>query len=420
VTRKASAILKAIREQVFGYSQKGFAQSLGYSREETICRLESGQPKFRLNSTHLDKLRRLRPHPDKAEAFEALLKEFEAALSAETPPGVHATERTADTEALHKVDEGIRQAQGAARQAAEAVRLAAQLHELAEARRAEEAQRAEQLRQAEEARRAEEAQRAEQLRQADEARRAEEAQRAEQLRQADEARRAEEAQRAEQLRQADEARRAEDARERAEAKRHTAEEVRQAQGAAREATDAARLAKQNAEVAQQVSSAAMKLIRQSRYVTVALALVVSPIVSTTVVRYTDARREHETDTLAHEEKPDPKPRHPEEPPQQTAPDEEADTAALDGGTALTEALLQALPLPPGGVPGQRAAPCPAVYEEIHGRCWQKYTLSAEQVRVGSCEQLRLYEPEPGWCRSHRYGYLPVFASRKDNNSVEPE
>jgi len=433
--RRASDILKAIREEVFGWSQRGFGASLegGYTAA-TISRLESG--KLRLASSHLEKLRGLTPPPSKAELFNALLREFEAALPADDEPDFAAEARRLHAEARSLLEEGVRDAKMAARQAEEAARLSEQLHERAEARRLEEAQRAEQLRQADEARRAEEAQRAEQIRQADEARRAEEAQRAEQIRQADEARRAEEAQRAEQLRQADEARRTEDAQERAEAIRHVTREARQAQDAAREtgdaarlakqsaqeAGDSARLAKQSAEVAQQVINAAMQVIRRNRYVMAALALVVSPIVSTTTaVRYIETRKEHETDTLARREKSQPEPHQAEEPPRQTVPDEEAETSALDAGTALTEALRQALPFPPHGVPGQKAAPCSSVFEEeVSGYCYKKETLSSEQVKAGYCETLRLYEPSPGWCRSHRYGYLPVYTSRKDNNSVEPE
>ena len=315
-----------------------------------------------------------------------MLHEFEAALPTEDEPDLTSAEeaRRLHTEALRHLDEGIRDVQTAARQANEAARLSVQFHELAEARRAEEVQRAEQLRQA------------------------------------DEARRAEEAQRAEQLRQADEARRAEDARERAEVMRYLSDEVRQAQAAAREAGDAARVAKESVELAQQVTAAAMKWMRHSRYVTAAVAFLIGPIVSTTVVRYTDAGRKRGTNTLAREENAQPERAQKEEPLPPTVPDEEADTANLEGGTAMTEALLQSLPLPSHGVPGQRAAPCPAFYDEISGYCWTTKTLTSEQVKGGACEQLRLYEPSLGWCRAHRAGYLPVYASRKDNNAVEPQ
>jgi len=399
--RKASDILKAIREDVFGWSQRGFGESLGYA-VATVSRLESGKPQHRLSSIHLEKLRKLTPPAGKADLFRALLQEFEAALPAEEEPDLASAEEALrlHTEALSRLDGGIRDAQTAARRAEDAARLAAQIHELAEVRRAEEAQRAEQLRQA------------------DEARRAEEVQRAEQLRQADEARRAEEAQRAEQLRQADEARRAEEARQRAEDIRQSTEEVRQAKSAAREAGEAARLAKQSAEVAQQVTMAALKWMRRGRYLTVAVALVVSPIVSTTVVRFTDARRQRDTGTLAREEKAQSAHAEAERSPPQTVPDEEADTAGVDAGTAMTEALLQALPFPPHGVPNQKPAPCSSGDEELdfNGYCYRK----AEVKKAGHCEDLRLYEPSPGWCRSHRYGYLPVYTSRKDNNSVDPQ
>ena len=67
--RKASDILKAIREDVFGYSQRGLAESLGYA-EATVCRLESGKPQHRLSAIHLEKLRGLNP-PRTGPSFSA-------------------------------------------------------------------------------------------------------------------------------------------------------------------------------------------------------------------------------------------------------------------------------------------------------------------------------------------------------------
>jgi len=151
--RRAFVVLRAIRGESIGYSQLGFAHTLGYNRKETISRLESGKPEFPLNVSHLDRLRRLTPHPDRAEAFEELLNEFQAALAADDP-----VEKTR-LEAQRLLNEGIGQAPGAARQAEEAARLSGQILALAEARRVKEAHRVEQFPQADEARREEEAQR---------------------------------------------------------------------------------------------------------------------------------------------------------------------------------------------------------------------------------------------------------------------
>lgn len=46
--------------------------------------------------------------------------------------------------------------------------------------------------------------------------------------------------------------------------------------------------------------------------------------------------------------------------------EEALSAGMDAGTAMTELLMQAIPMPRGPVPGQMAAPCPDIAEEFNG------------------------------------------------------
>jgi len=60
---------------------------------------------------------------------------------------------------------------------------------------------------------------------------------------------------------------------------------------------------QSVEAARQLITATMKSVQRSRYITAAFVVVVTPIITLTVVRYTDLRREHATDTLAYEEKP---------------------------------------------------------------------------------------------------------------------
>jgi len=91
------------------------------------------------------------------------------------------------------------------------------------------------------------------------------------------------------------------------------------------------------------------------------------------------------------------------------------TLGLDGGSALAEAVRHALPLPPNGLPGQRAAPCHPLGEDIGGHCWFKHQLTTEQVEAGACDTYRLYEPSEGWCREHQAGYWPVFLPRRRTN-----
>jgi len=94
------------------------------------------------------------------------------------------------------------------------------------------------------------------------------------------------------------------------------------------------------------------------------------------------------------------------------------TLGLDGGSALAEAVRHALPLPPNGLPGQRAAPCLDSQEELGGHCWFRLQLTVEQVKEGACNTSRFYEPNEGWCREHLAGYRPVFLPRRRSNSAE--
>jgi tetrahydromethanopterin S-methyltransferase subunit G len=102
-------------------------------------------------------------------------------------------------------------------------------------------------------------------------------------------------------------------------------------------------------------------------------------------------------------------------------DDKSLSTGLDGGTELTKLVTQTLPIPTGGLPGQMTGPCPATADEIDGYCWKKIFLTSADVKDGMCDNLRLYEPSPGWCRSHHAGYKPVFGPRKkDNNTVDPQ
>jgi len=98
------------------------------------------------------------------------------------------------------------------------------------------------------------------------------------------------------------------------------------------------------------------------------------------------------------------------------------TTGLDGGTAVTQAVFQALLMPSGGLPGQMTAPCPPTeaIEEIGGFCWWKQPQTAEQVNLGACEDQGFYEPSAGWCEAHKVGYRPCYKPRRTNNVVNPQ
>jgi len=96
------------------------------------------------------------------------------------------------------------------------------------------------------------------------------------------------------------------------------------------------------------------------------------------------------------------------------------SAGLDGGTELTSLMSQALPFPKTPLPEQLDAPCPEGAEEINGHCWTKFMLTPAQVKGGTCDTARLYEPSNGWCRAHHAGYKPLYATLRKNNSVDPQ
>jgi len=181
------------------------------------------------------------------------------------------------------------------------------------------------------------------------------------------------------------------------------------------------MARQSAELAQQVTVDAMRWMRHSRYITAALVVVVCPLMTIATLKYTGARREGQMGTVAQKDEAQPERAEAEAPSASPIPDKATETTGLDGGTALAQEIIHALPMPPGGLPGQRPAPCPSYLHELNGYCWSKHQLSAAEVNDGMCETgLRLYEPAPGWCRSHLYGYFPAFLNPKGNNVVEPQ
>jgi len=99
------------------------------------------------------------------------------------------------------------------------------------------------------------------------------------------------------------------------------------------------------------------------------------------------------------------------------------TTGIDVGAALAQAVVQALPMPSGGVPGQMAAPCRPSAEEIDdigGYCWLKTPLTEPGVKLGACEDQGFYEPSVGWCRAHKLGYRPFYQRRRNNHVVKPE
>ncbi|HLL84271.1 MAG TPA: hypothetical protein VK420_16530 [Longimicrobium sp.] len=100
------------------------------------------------------------------------------------------------------------------------------------------------------------------------------------------------------------------------------------------------------------------------------------------------------------------------------PEEEHWSGRLDAGTEPAKLL----PMPKGGLPRQRAAPCPQAAEEINGFCWWRVSLTAAQVRDGICDnyEYEIYEPSAGWCRANHAGYIPVRARRRPNNAVDAQ
>ena len=96
------------------------------------------------------------------------------------------------------------------------------------------------------------------------------------------------------------------------------------------------------------------------------------------------------------------------------------TATVHGGAEVAKLLRAALPIPNGpATPDQLAAPCARNEEVFNGYCYEKFTLTPEQVKQGACEKFTLYELSKGWCRAHHTGYSPVFERRKDSNAQMP-
>ncbi|HLL56217.1 MAG TPA: hypothetical protein VK447_21820 [Myxococcaceae bacterium] len=356
--RASSEILKAIRTEVFGESQRVFGKRLPLAKE-TISRMELRKEGHPVTARHLRLLRGLRAPMKKAEQLEALLEELEAAVWREM-----------------QVDLGIEPGpQGApiAGTALERVeadgppagQLPAEVPEQATPELEEAARRLELLR-------LEEERRAEDLRRLQES-----------LLRAEAA-----LQRAEQLRLEEEARRA------AQASRMAEEEVR-------------------------VRAQRQRAWRLGFAVVAALVALggLADFIRERSSRppLEDARAENHHAVT------------PESPdggigasPWDAPPPEEGMTSGgSDAGTEMAELLKSALPMPTGGLPRQRAAPCPEDVEEINGYCWTKWSLTPAQVKTGACEDPGMYEPSAGWCRAHKAGFRPWYGPRRINNAVDP-
>jgi len=413
--RPSGEILRAIRKEVFEFTQKQFGAKLQL-KEETISRMENRIGGYAIHVKHLRWLREMRAPQDKLALYRTLLDELEAALRTENaaPPVRAPAPAPVDTPAV-PVEVKAAPVEDANRS------------DTREASRGDELRQMKEIQQAEESRRAEEALRREEaakqlsavVRSTEQLVAAVKDWWAQQTSDIEQVLR----QHKDQWMQDARAWWAEEQRRAAEQARSRADEQSHAAGTwVKQAAEAARTSQEHAEQARQANAAALKRMRWT-FGAVAAAVVLGPL-STAILQHAETRRPlpqqgapvHEQDNTG----PQSASAENSQQAQQEVPAEEADTTALDGGTALAQAALSALPLPSNGVPGQRAAPCPAGIEEMSGYCWGKHVLTEAEVKAGHCEILRLYEPSPGWCRTHRAGYLPVFAARKDNNAVDPQ
>ncbi|HLL56218.1 MAG TPA: hypothetical protein VK447_21825 [Myxococcaceae bacterium] len=358
--RASSEILKAIRTEVFGESQRVFGKRLPLAKE-TISRMELRKEGHPVTARHLRLLRGLRAPMKKAEQLEALLEELEAAvwremqvdLGIEPGPQGAPIAGTAPTERI--------EADGPP-----AGQLPAEVPEQATPEMEEAARRLELLR-------LEEERRAEELRRLQES-----VQRAEAM-----------LQRAEQLRLEEEERRA------AHASRMAEEEVR------------ARARRQRARWLGLVAAAVLVAFG-------GLAHLVRERSSRPSMEDAQAAKHHAVNPELPDGGTEPSPW------EASPPEGGASSGGLDAGTALGKLLKNALPMPAGGLPRQQSAPCPeGITEEFNGHCWVRWPLTPELVRAGACDTLGLYEPSAGWCRAHNAGFRPWLEQRRTNNAVDP-
>jgi hypothetical protein len=359
VVRASSEILKAIRTEVFGESQRVFGKRLPLAKE-TISRLELRKEGHPVTAKHLRLLRELRAPKNKADQFHALLKELEEALWRELQVSLGR-------------EPGAQEAPAAATVPTERADLdstpvgpsSGEVPEQATPDLEQIAQRLELLR-LEEARRAEAVGRFQ-----------------ESLQRAEAA-----IQRAEELRLEEEAKRA------AQASRMAEEEAR------------ARARRQRSWRLGVAAFAALVVLGGLAYLSGQRRSQSS---------MDDARAENHA---VNPEKPDGGTR--SEPWEAPPPEEGTTSGGLDAGTAMMELLKSAQPMPMvGGLPRQRAAPCPEGIEEYNGFCWSRWSLTPAQVEQGTCEDPVFYEPSPGWCRTHRAGFRPWYGRRRTPNAVDP-
>ncbi len=378
--RASSEILKAIRTEVFGESQQVFGKRLPLAKE-TISRLELRKEGHPVTAKHLRLLRELRAPKNKADQFHALLKELEEALwremqvslgrepgALEAPAAVTAPTEREDLDST-SVGPMPQEVPEQATPDMEEMAQRLDLLRLEEARRAEEVRRLQESLQRAEAAilRAEELaiQRAEELA----------IQRAEELA----------IQRAEQLRLEEEAKRA---------------------------ARASRMAEEDARARRQRSWRLGVAALAALMVLGGLAYLSRQRLSQSSMD--DARAENHAVTP---EKPDGGTR--PEPWEAPPPEEETASGGLDAGTAMMKLLKNAQPMPTGGLPHQRAAPCPEGIEEFNGYCWSRSSFTPAQVEQGTCEDPVFYEPSAGWCRAHKAGFRPWYGRRRTPNAVDP-
>ncbi|HLL84541.1 MAG TPA: hypothetical protein VK420_17885, partial [Longimicrobium sp.] len=333
--RSSSDIFKAVGTEVFGETQETFGRRLLLTKE-TISRLEGRKAGHYVSIRHLRLLRGLRPPRDQAGKLEALLVELDAALQREMAAegaglaqvavlaGVDASGRgpeVAVTEGVGKAGQDAESASAAERAATRAESAAERVERLLAA---EEARRAEEARQ-----RQEEAEHAKRLRLAEEARRAEDARKQEESVQ----RVVEAAERLAQLRVTDEAHRAEEARKKGAEARAAEEEARQAEE-------------------RRVSE--RRQTRRLLLATLAMSAALGALGGVASRAFEAPRTD--VDRMSAEQAAGQETRTPEvAPSERGVPEEDLDaeealSAGMDAGTAMTELLMQAIPMPRGPVP----------------------------------------------------------------------
>jgi len=397
--RPSSQIVRAIRKEVFDFTQKAFGAKLQL-QEETISRMENRIGGYRVLPKHLEVIRQLRAPSEKAKQFQALLAELETALRAE--------EAEADTKAEADKREAAPPAPGGAGGAplrAEPTPSPEQGDGSTARPPGEVAPGPEQIFEAAKAWWEQQAARFDEtVRQAQT-----------KLQEMDRQLRdwwAEEQKQFQARRDAD----AEAARARNE---RFQEELSALAHRTREATRSAQESAERAERARLVQEQ-----RMQRWALVTTMAAVLGLAGAGVAWLENLRPRDErvTSTVTRQQEA----AHPEKAEQEdggSIPEterqptsENALSSAADGGTAAAKVITQATRMPKGGVPGQRRAPCPQGIDEFESYCWSKWSLTSGQVEAGVCDDPQVYEPSEGWCAEHRAAYRPFYERRPRRNT----